>query len=65
MWRDWLTDPGLGERAFTVVFDDLAQSPSETRVNAVLREREGFDKYRDVLVSTSPGTASGTTGSIV
>ncbi|MGS0688759.1 NACHT and WD repeat domain-containing protein [Nakamurella sp. GG22] len=50
VWRDWLTDSRLGERSFTVVYDDLARSPSGTRVDAVLREREGFDKSRDVLV---------------
>ena len=57
VWRDWLTDPGLGERTFTVAFDDLARSPSGTRVDAVLREREGFDRYRDVLVCYITGHA--------
>src|SRR4051794_6674106 len=50
VWADWLTDPGLGERAFTVVFEDLARSPTITRVNAMLEKRCDFDKDRDVLV---------------
>ena len=50
VWRDWLTDQELGDRAFVVAFDDLARSPSKTRVQEVLGVREGFDRHRDVLV---------------
>ena len=50
VWAEWLTDPALGDRAFTVAFEDLGHSPSLERVEEVLRKRDVFDKERDVVV---------------
>jgi hypothetical protein len=49
VWVDWLTDPDLGDRAFTVAYEDLAHSPTKKRLNEVLEARD-FDRDRDVVV---------------